>query len=358
MACRAQSDNSVAWAGGWVFACEVSLPSEKPLALRRFKGSAYWSMRLPFMPLAAFASSVLIAGAMASDGWLIDFEKAKAQAASEKKDLLMDFTGSDWCGWCIRLRKEVFDTEEFKAQAPKRYVLLELDYPQDQTRVSEATRAQNDKLQAQFGIQGYPTIFLADSQGRPYAQFGYEKGGPDAYLKILDSARETRLRRDDAFVKASSATGLQKAKFLKDALSEVPEALVSIHYAEVLSEIRGLDAADSLGMDAKFGFISGMKSLEGQMREQMEKGGESVRSVAAEFLKGYPKASVAQKQQLLFGVLNYLRPPRDNEVALKLMEDVVALGKDSEEGKRAQEVKTRIKAMIEKQKDAPKEGAK
>ena len=83
-----------------------------------------------------------------------------------------------------------------------------------------------------------------------------------------------------------------------------------------------------------------------------------MRSVAAEFLKGYPKASVAQKQQLLFGVLNYLRPPRDNEVALKLMEDVVALGKDSEEGKRAQEVKTRIKAMIEKQKDAPKEGAK
>jgi hypothetical protein len=67
---------------------------------------------------------------------------------------------------------------------------------------------------------------------------------------------------------------------------------------------------------------------------------------------------VAQKQQLLFGVLNYLRPPRDNEVALKLMDDVVALDKDSAEGKRAEDVKVRIRAMIEKQKDAPKDPAK
>jgi hypothetical protein len=107
-------------------------------------------------------------------------------------------------------------------------------------------------------------------------------------------------------------------------------------------------------MDAKFGFIAGMKALESKMREQMDKGGESVRGVADEFLKGYPKSSVAQKQQLLFGVLNYLRPPRDNAVALKLMEDVVALDKDSPEGKRADEVKVRIKAMIDKKQDAPK----
>ena len=129
-------------------------------------------MRSPIAPLSLLCSSILLASAFAGDGRLIDFEKAKAQAAAEKKDLLMDFTGSDWCGWCIRLRKEVFDTDEFKAQAPQKYVLLELDYPQDQSKVSEATRAQNDRLQSQFGIQGYPTIFLADSLGRPYAQLG------------------------------------------------------------------------------------------------------------------------------------------------------------------------------------------
>jgi thioredoxin-related protein len=311
-------------------------------------------MRSLIAPLSLFCSSIFVASAFAAEGWLIDFEKAKAQAAAEKKDLLMDFTGSDWCGWCIRLRKEVFDTDEFRAQAPKKYVLLELDYPQDQSKVSEATRAQNDRLQSQFGIQGYPTIFLADSQGRPYAQLGYEKGGPEAYLKILEEARAGRLRRDDAFSKASSASGLQKAKSLRDALAELPEALVSTHYQDVLNEIRSLDASDSLGMDAKFGFIAGMKALESKMREQMDKGGESVRGVADEFLKGYPKSSVAQKQQLLFGVLNYLRPPRDNAVALKLMEDVVALDKDSPEGKRADEVKVRIKAMIDKKQDAPK----
>jgi hypothetical protein len=174
----------------------------------------------------------------------------------------------------------------------------------------------------------------------------------------LEGAREGRLRRDDAFSKASASSGLQRAKSLKDALSEVPDALISTHYQEVLNEIRSLDASDSLGMDAKFGFIAGMKALESKMREQMDKGGESVRGVADEFLKGYPKSGAAQKQQLLFGVLNYLRPPRDNEVALKLMEDVVALDRESPEGKRAEDVKVRIKAMIDKQKDAPKDPAK
>ena len=68
--------------------------------------------------------------------WVNEFEKAKQTAATEGKDLLMDFTGSDWCGWCIRLHKEVFDLDAFKTAAPKNFVLVELDYPNDKSKLS------------------------------------------------------------------------------------------------------------------------------------------------------------------------------------------------------------------------------
>ena len=162
----------------------------------------------------------------AAEGWSVDFEKAKAQALAEKKDLLLDFTGSDWCTWCIRLRKEVFETELFKKEAPSKFVLVELDFPQDSSAQPEATRAQNKKLQDQFGIKGYPTIFLSDASGRPYAQLGYEKGGPEAYLKSLEEARANRVKRDASFQKAETLAGLDKAKALQEGLAILPDELV------------------------------------------------------------------------------------------------------------------------------------
>src|SRR5712671_809845 len=78
-------------------------------------------------PLAilAFASSAALGAA----GWDDDYAKALAQAKAEKKLLLMDFTGSDWCGWCIKLDKEVFSKPEFKEYAKKSLVLVEVDFP-------------------------------------------------------------------------------------------------------------------------------------------------------------------------------------------------------------------------------------
>jgi thioredoxin-related protein len=303
-----------------------------------------------FSPVAALVLSVVSSvAASAADGWLSDFEKAKAVAESDKKDILMDFTGSDWCTWCIRLRKEVFDTKEFKESAPRNFVLLEIDFPEDKSKVSAKDRAQNDKLQEQFAVEGFPTIFLADAQGRPYAQLSYEKGGPENYLQLLEKARQSRVKRDEAFGRAASASGLEKAKALRDGLQAVSEALVLAHYQKVLAEIKSLDAEDSLGLDAKFGFAAEMKGLEGRLRSKIEAGGQAIRAEADAFVKDHPKATVQQKQEALFGVLSFLRPPKDNVVALKLMEDVLAMDSNTEVGKRAKELKGRIEAMIQKQ---------
>ena len=129
-------------------------------------------MKLLRVLLSAAVASVLPAVAAdesESGSWMIDFEAAKKKAADEKKDLLMDFTGSDWCGWCIRLKKEVFDQDAFKQKVGDHFILVELDYPRDKSKLAPETIAQNEMLGEKYAIEGYPTIILADSAGRPSA---------------------------------------------------------------------------------------------------------------------------------------------------------------------------------------------
>ena len=127
--------------------------------------------------------------AFAKSGWSEDFEKSAAQAKAEKKLLVIDFTGSDWCGWCIKLDKEVFSQPEFEEYAKKNLVLVEADFPQTKELAKEV-KAQNAKLQAQYKIEGYPTIIVLDSEGKKVAQLGYMKGGPKAFIAELEKLKK------------------------------------------------------------------------------------------------------------------------------------------------------------------------
>ena len=101
--------------------------------------------------------------------WQTDFEAAKSKAKAEKKLLLVDFTGSDWCGWCIKLKGEVFDKESFKTAAPKQFVLVELDFPQ-QKKLSDELKKQNAELQKRYKVLGFPTILVLDAEGQVVAR--------------------------------------------------------------------------------------------------------------------------------------------------------------------------------------------
>lgn len=184
--------------------------------------------------------------------WMTDYKQALAKAKAEKKDLLLDFTGSDWCAWCIRLNREVFSRDEFIKYAPQNFILVELDFPRGKSDQSPATRKQNDQLQDTFAVEGFPTIVLADSQGRAYAKTGYEPGGPSAYIRHLEGLRETRSTRDEAFAKADAAKGTERAKLLADALTTVPPNLIFVSYRPVVEEIIKLDARDEAGLKSKW----------------------------------------------------------------------------------------------------------
>ena len=113
--------------------------------------------------------------------WELNFEQAQARAKAENKPMLLDFTGSDWCGWCIRLDKEVFSQPEFKAYAAESLVLVELDFPRGKEQSAEI-KAQNKALAKKYSIRGYPTIVLLTAEGELIERTGYQRGGAANYI--------------------------------------------------------------------------------------------------------------------------------------------------------------------------------
>ena len=119
--------------------------------------------------------------------WLHDYEAAKKQAKEEGKAIFINFTGTDWCGWCIKLEKEVFSKSEFQEFAKENLVLMEVDFPKKKQQSAEV-KAQNKALDKEFHIEGYPTLFLLDADGKKLSEdIGYREGGAQAYVDHLKS---------------------------------------------------------------------------------------------------------------------------------------------------------------------------
>jgi protein disulfide-isomerase len=140
--------------------------------------------------IAMLAATVLWQVNAAESTWLTDLPKAQAQAKAENKIILMDFTGSDWCGWCIKFKKDVLDTPEFQAYAAKNVVLVELDYPNKKVQSDDLKKA-NKALQGQYKVEGFPTLVVLDKDGKEIGrQVGYSEGGPQAFIKKLESFKK------------------------------------------------------------------------------------------------------------------------------------------------------------------------
>ncbi len=116
--------------------------------------------------------------------WLTDFEQAKKIAAEKKLPILMDFSGSDWCGWCIKLDKEVFSQKAFKDYAKDNLVLFVADFPRAKKQSADV-KAQNQALAQKYSIRGFPTVLILDSNGELIAQTGYQRGGAEKYVEYL-----------------------------------------------------------------------------------------------------------------------------------------------------------------------------
>lgn len=134
--------------------------------------------------LLSLAVSANLYSEDSNGGWSTDFEAAKKTAAEKKLPILADFSGSDWCGWCIKLDNEVFSKKEFKEFAKDNFVLFLADFPRKKQQ-DEKVKKQNADLSKKFSIEGFPTVLLMDAEGRVFARTGYERGGTGAYIEHL-----------------------------------------------------------------------------------------------------------------------------------------------------------------------------
>src|SRR5688572_23307316 len=132
----------------------------------------------------ALIAFLLLAAPHAGLAWMTDLSVAQNRAYAENRLVLINFTGSDWCGWCIKLKNEVFSKPEFLAFAERHLMLVEIDFPRRKP-MSPQQRAINEGLSNKYGIEGYPTVILLNSKGDRIGQFGYMAGGPAAFIKAI-----------------------------------------------------------------------------------------------------------------------------------------------------------------------------
>ena len=147
-------------------------------AITRF---AYFAAGAVALTASAFANT--------PEGWTTDLDKALAKAKAEKKNVLVEFTGSDWCPPCIAMRKNVFSKKEFVDAASKKFILVELDFPKG----DEEVKKKNEPLAEKYKIEGFPTVILLSPNGKEFTRFfASEFPKTDAFLKHLDESLEKK----------------------------------------------------------------------------------------------------------------------------------------------------------------------
>ncbi len=127
--------------------------------------------------------------------WRTDLPEAAADARQDRKFLLLNFSGSDWCGWCKRLDAEVFSTTAFQDYAASDLVCVLADFPRSK-ELDPALRSRNERLMRHFRVEGFPSILLFSPDGELIDKLGYQPGGPDAFIRAIQQARSRHLMRN------------------------------------------------------------------------------------------------------------------------------------------------------------------
>tara|TARA_Y100001934_G_C12163093_1_gene682917 strand:- start:73 stop:558 length:486 start_codon:yes stop_codon:yes gene_type:complete len=116
--------------------------------------------------------------------WLINYEEAIELSRTEEKPVFMLFTGSDWCGWCMKLESEVFASDAFRDAMADTFVFLKLDFPRKIQQTPEIKK-QNKRLMREYPVRGFPTVILLNSKNQQIGSTGYKRGGGAAYVEHI-----------------------------------------------------------------------------------------------------------------------------------------------------------------------------
>ncbi len=138
-----------------------------------------------------------------ADVWEANLRRAIARSRKEHKPILLNFSGSDWCGWCMKLEEDVFATHEFKSFAREKLVCVLVDTPH-RSKLPEEIAKRNEKLKKKYQIKGFPTILLIDGKGNEIARTGYKPGGAPKYVRHLREIGKLDESKDSKPIRAAS----------------------------------------------------------------------------------------------------------------------------------------------------------
>jgi protein disulfide-isomerase len=142
------------------------------------------------VPIAVLFALSGASCARADEAWATDYKKAQQEAKASHKLLLLDFTGSDWCGFCVQFDRAILSQPLFKDYATKNLVLMEVDFPVRKAQ-SVDTRRQNMELRQRYQVEGFPTLIVLNGEGKTVWRYdGLYQGGLAAFLAELDKVRK------------------------------------------------------------------------------------------------------------------------------------------------------------------------
>ena len=121
--------------------------------------------------------------------WHTDMKKAQQIAAKKEKHVLINFTGSDWCPWCVKLDANVFSTSEFAEFAAKELVLVKIDFPRKE-QLNQEQAAANERLAKRYRVRGFPTLIILNSQGERLGSTGFRQESANNYIEHLQGMME------------------------------------------------------------------------------------------------------------------------------------------------------------------------
>lgn len=122
-----------------------------------------------------------------SQNWKSSFEEAKSQAIAENKNIILVFSGSDWCAPCIKLDKSIWQSAEFKMEADQKWVLYKADFPKKKANLLAAEiTSSNKKLASEYNKSGnFPLVLLLDKTGKVLGITGYKNTSPEQYIQLI-----------------------------------------------------------------------------------------------------------------------------------------------------------------------------
>ena len=151
--------------------------------------------------LAGLAVMIMVALGVKGEAadWETDFAKASTNASKSGLYMLLDFSGSDWCGWCMKLDEEVFSKADFKKYAKENLVCVVVDFPH-QKKQSKKVKEQNAELAKKYGVKGYPTVIILSPEGSLAGRTGYQEGGARMYVEhlktMIDEHKQKQPRKE------------------------------------------------------------------------------------------------------------------------------------------------------------------